>query len=113
MLRFITALIIIPILDSPWILYNGTALFDKIQGSPVKFSLLPAGVVYVALAYLLTQFTSAWDAFKGGAAVYAVYDFTNLAVFKNYTLAFAVQDTLWGGILFATAFTLLELILNK
>jgi uncharacterized membrane protein len=36
-----------------------------------------------------------------GAAVYAVYDFTNLAMFKNYTLSFALMDTLWGGALFA------------
>jgi uncharacterized membrane protein len=40
------------------------------------------------------------DAFLTGAAVYAVYDFTVMAVFKDYPLYLALGDTLWGGILF-------------
>ena len=34
------------------------------------------------------------------AAVYAVYDFTVMAIFKDYPLYLALGDTLWGGILF-------------
>ena len=96
-------------IDIPWLWSTGTGpkgsltMFEKIQGAPVEFLMWPAAVVYIALAYLLLQQTSTAGAFMNGAAVYAVYDFTNLAIFKNYTLQFAITDTLWGGTLFAIA----------
>jgi len=67
-----------------------------------------APIVYVALAYLLVQMKSLKQAAASGMAVYAVYDFTNLLTFKDYTLSFAIQDTLWGGVLFAIAYSVLE-----
>lgn len=111
---FLIALVLIPVIDAPWLYLQSTAIgglrmFEKIQGSPVSMRLLPAVVVYIALAFLLLQQTNVLQAALSGAATYAVYDFTNLAVFKDYTLQFAVLDTLWGGVLFAAAF----LALNK
>ncbi len=111
---FLIALVLLPVIDSPWLYLQSTSLggirmFEKIQGSPVSMRLLPAAVVYIALAFLLLQQTDVLQAAFSGAATYAVYDFTNLAVFKDYTLQFAVMDSLWGGILFAAAF----LALNK
>jgi uncharacterized membrane protein len=86
-------------------------MIGKIQGgAPVVMRLWPAIVVYVALAYLLIQQTSPLGAALNGSAVYAVYDFTNLVLFKDYKLSFAVQDTVWGGILFAAAYMALEKI---
>lgn len=67
-----------------------------------------APIVYVALAYLLVQMKSLKQAAASGMAVYAVYDFTNLLTFKDYTLSFAIQDTLWGGVLFSIAYSILE-----
>ena len=84
-------------------------MFEKIQGSPVSMKLAPAAVVYIALAFLLLQQTSVVQAAFSGAATYAVYDFTNLAIFKDYTLQFALMDSVWGGVLFGAAF----LALNK
>jgi len=69
-----------------------------------------APIVYVALAYLLVQMKSLKQAAASGMAVYAVYDFTNLLTFKDYTLSFAIQDTLWGGVLFAIAYSVLEAV---
>jgi uncharacterized membrane protein len=43
------------------------------------------------------------DAFFMGLAVYAVYDFTNLATLGKYELKFALSDSLWGGVLFAVS----------
>ncbi len=83
-------------------------MFRTIQGTPLKMRLWAAIPVYIALAYLLLHQTSILGAFTQGAAVYAVYDFTNLLVFKDYTIGFAVADTMWGGVLFATAHTLLK-----
>lgn len=87
-------------------------MFEAIQGSRVKFNYVAAAIVYAALAYLITLPAAATPtgAAALGAATYAVYDFTNLAVFKNYTTEFAIMDTLWGGALFAIVSTLLTKI---
>jgi uncharacterized membrane protein len=85
-------------------------MFEKIQGSAVKLQILPAIVVYLALAFLLIQQTNALDAAITGALTYAVYDFTNLAILKDYKLSFAIQDSTWGGVLFAISFFLLNKI---
>jgi uncharacterized membrane protein len=101
-------------LDIPWLWATSQgpkgslAMFEKIQGAPVSFSLWPAVIVYIALAYLLLQQVSVQGAFLNGAAVYAVYDFTNLAILKDYKVQFAVMDTLWGGTLFALAHYILS-----
>ena len=112
--EFLIALVLIPVLDAPWLWLQSVpsrAMFTKIQsGSPVIMRLWPAVIVYIALAFLLLQQTSPLGAALNGSAVYAVYDFTNLVVFKDYTVSFAVQDTLWGGVLFAAAFMALDRI---
>jgi len=36
-----------------------------------------------------------------GCLLYGLYDFTNLATLPFWTLSFAVQDTLWGGLIVA------------
>ena len=41
------------------------------------------------------------QSFIFGACVYAVFDLTNLALFKKYEMKVALQDILWGGTLFA------------
>lgn len=101
-------------LDIPWLTLQMSAsqkMFSEIQGGrAVHMTLWPAVIVYIALSYLLLLQKSVRGAFLSGAAVYAVYDFTNLAVFKDYTLGFAVADTLWGGVLFSIAYSIMRLI---
>ena len=99
-----TAVLLSILIDLPWLFLIGETaqkLILRIQGSDLKLKYVPALLVYLAIAYLVTKTESPMEAFKVGVATYAVYDFTNLAMFKNYTLQFALMDTLWGGILFA------------
>jgi len=110
---FLIAFVLIPVLDAPWLYLQSApsrAMFEVIQGSKVEMRLWPAIIVYIALAYLLLQQTSILGAALSGSAVYAVYDFTNLLVFKDYKLSFAIQDSLWGGALFAIAYYILSKI---
>lgn len=103
--------VLLALLDLPWLMVSGpyvSAMVQRIQGSALQLRFLPAIVVYIALAYLLTQTETPLQAFSMGAATYAVYDFTNLATLKNYSLPFAIMDSLWGGILFAIAHTILN-----
>lgn len=104
----IVALIMIAI-DAPYLTLIASRSFkpmiQAIQGSAIEFKLWAAIPVYVALAYLITLADSPMKAAAIGGATYAVYDFTNLATLKNYTLSFAIQDTLWGAVLFGITFS--------
>lgn len=99
-----TAAVLLLLVDLPWLFLIGESaqtMIRKIQGSELSLKVVPALIVYLALAYLVTKTETVQEAFQVGVATYAVYDFTNLAMFKDYTLKFALMDTLWGGVLFA------------
>jgi uncharacterized membrane protein len=84
------------------------AMTERIQGEAVSVRYVGAAIVYAALAYLLLETSSYQQAFFHGMAIYAIYDFTNYALFEKYDWKFAIADTLWGGILFVCARYLLK-----
>ena len=89
------------VMDIPWLLIQRYIIQDPFYSPPTStFRILPALIVYIALGYLLIQQRSAIQAAITGAAVYAVYDFTLLAVRKDFSWFQAIADTTWGGILF-------------
>lgn len=110
--KFFIALFLIPLIDTPWLLLQmkpSRMMFTGIQGGRApEMRLLAAIPVYIALAFLAIQQTSMIGAALSGAAVYAVYDFTNLLVFKDYLVSFAIKDTIWGGVLFALTYSILK-----
>jgi len=85
-------------------------MIKNIQGSPMNIKIIPSVVVYVALAYLATIPKNIQSAFLLGLCTYAVYDFTNLATLNKYSLQFAIMDSIWGGVLFAIVFKIVELL---
>jgi uncharacterized membrane protein len=93
------------LVDLPWLYIQGPVVQDIIRDIQADRSmnvrLWAGGPVYLALAYLLTQVTSAPRAFLAGLATYAVYDFTQVVTFDKYPLWFAMADSLWGGVLMA------------
>jgi uncharacterized membrane protein len=105
---FIIAVVLLVLIDIPWLTYQMSvsgSMFTAIQGGrPMQARLWPAVVVYAVLAFLLIHMKSVKEAAIVGAATYAVYDFTNLVTFKDYTVTFAIMDTLWGGILFSASY---------
>jgi uncharacterized membrane protein len=113
---FIIIATLLFVVDLPWLWFIGdsySSAVKKIQGGrDAVMSPIPALIVYPALAYLVLKAKSVEEAFWMGAATYAVYDFTVLAVFKDYPLYLAVGDTLWGGTLFAIVYTLKSLFLK-
>jgi len=98
------------LIDLPWLSVIGgnySAVIQAIQGGrEVRMRPIGGLVVYPALAYLALKTSSFKDAFLTGLAVYAVYDFTVFAAFKDYKLYLALADTLWGGLLFTAVFWL-------
>lgn len=90
-------------------LYNIKDLFNKqiikIQGTPIKINLLGAFLSYFFIIISLYWFIikdkkSLKDAFILGISMYGVYEYTNLALLKNWNIKTTIIDTLWGGILF-------------
>lgn len=107
MLPLLLRALLIFLIDIPWLYFTSKMageMFRKIQGHEITLKVVPSVIVYLVLAYLVTLPKSVEEAFFLGLAVYAVYDFTNLATLTKYTTSFAVLDSLWGGTLFVLAF---------
>ena len=94
-------------------MYN--KLIKNIQGSSIKLRYIPAMISYILiiLGYFLyveprMNTINKKDLLKYsflyggvfGIIVYGIYDFTNLATIKNWSLFVSIIDMLWGGILF-------------
>ena len=78
----------------------------SIQGSPIKMNYLGAAICYILLIIGINYFIikprkSVSDAFLLGIVIYGVYETTNYALFKNWSILTVIIDTLWGGLLFA------------
>jgi uncharacterized membrane protein len=79
---------------------------QNIQGSEIKVNYLAAVICYIFLIsglnyFIIRPHRSVNDAFLFGIVIYGVYETTNWAIFKNWSVFSVILDTLWGGILFA------------
>lgn len=111
--------IILTIIDLVWIGVVNVNLWKthilSIQKSPLEIR-----PVYGALSYLFIIFAGLYfvqssttkenykynslvNGFLLGLSLYAVYDFTCLAIFKDYRLDIAIMDMIWGGVLMASS----------
>ena len=97
------------LIDSVYLL-NMKSTFEKqilqIQASKIQLNIYAAILCYIALVFGLWYFIirenkSILDAALLGWTIYAVYEMTNLAIFRDWRMKTAFVDTLWGGILFA------------
>jgi len=87
----------------------------NVQGSPLSMNYLAAAICYIFLILGLNYFIikprrSVQDAFLLGLVVYGVYETTNWALFKNWSVFTVILDTLWGGTLFAATTYVVKLI---
>ena len=77
----------------------------NVQGSPLSMNYLATAICYIFLILGLNYFIikprrSVQDAFLLGLVIYGVYETTNWALFKNWSVLSVIIDTLWGGCLF-------------
>jgi uncharacterized membrane protein len=114
-LGLLKALLTISILDYIYLKSSGnifSKLITNIQNSPLKLRIYPTIVVYI-LIFLMwiifiynqkDKFTfkeNIFRAFLLGMCTYGIYDFTNMAIFKDWTINVAIMDTIWGGVLYS------------
>jgi uncharacterized membrane protein len=86
-----------------------------VQGSPIQINYLGAALCYILLIFGINYFIikprkSVSDAFLLGIIIYGVYETTNLALFKNWSILTVIIDTLWGGLLFASTTYIVNLL---
>lgn len=81
-------------------------MVSKIQNEKPVVNMYSAAVAYMFIIVALYKFainsSSYFDSFLLGVVIYGIFDFTNMAVFKKYEMKVAIQDTIWGGVLFVT-----------
>lgn len=115
---FLIAFIVFIITDMIWLGFVAKNLYFQHYGpwlnlvdgqlKPLWWATL---MVYLLFALSLTVFiiplahnSPYWAALYGvvlGAVVYGVYDFTCLAIFKNFPIGMGLLDWLWGTVLYA------------
>ena len=83
------------------------AQIQKVQGSKLEVNFLGAALCYIFLIVGLNYFIikpnkSINEAFLLGLIIYGVYETTNYALLKNWSIITVIIDTLWGGLLFAS-----------
>jgi len=89
-----------------------------VQNSPMKINIIGILSCYIFLIlglnyFIIKQNRSINDAFLFGLVIYGVFETTNYAIFKNWSLISVIIDTLWGGILFASTTYLTKLFFGK
>ena len=90
---------------------------QRVQGSSLKVNFLGAAICYVFLIIGINYFIikprkSVSEAFLLGLVIYGVYETTNYALLKNWSLVTVFIDTLWGGILFAITTYIVNMLRN-
>ena len=90
---------------------------QNVQGSQIEVNFLGAALCYIFLIVGINYFIikprkSVNDAFLLGLVIYGVYETTNYALFKNWSIITVIIDTLWGGLLFASTTYIVNMLRN-
>ncbi len=77
------------------------SIITRIQKSPAQIRIWPAMIFYllsgVSWYVFLSKGYTLKEIFLFGVLMYSTFDLTNLAIFKDYPIGYAITDTLWGG----------------
>jgi uncharacterized membrane protein len=84
-------------------------MFENIQNKKWSVRISSAVVVwllmglFIALQYQQCPKQPWWAFYLYGLIIYGVYNMTNHAVLRDYSLVVSAIDTLWGSVLIGTA----------
>lgn len=107
--RYIFACVLFLIADGLFLWFN--EIHFKNQVINVQRVILQPNYKAIIITYLILFSTLCYfiirtrrpvlEAFLLGGAIYGVFGFTNMSIFKKWELKTALMDTLWGATLFA------------
>ena len=117
--EIIVSIIIFLVLDVCFIYINRTNfvnMVEKIQKKTVNLNISSAIITYLFMYlglyyFIINQKRTPVDAFILGIVIYGTFEFTNMAIFTDWTIYTALTDTLWGGVLFSSTTYLTKLVL--
>lgn len=87
-------------------------LFKSVQGSDLALRFIPAALVYVVISIAVIHFavkpatsmnTAILSGLFIGFCMYGLYDLTNFATLKGWTLEMTVIDMAWGSFVCGSA----------
>ena len=83
-----------------------STIISNIQGSELKLNVIYALLVYLFVcvqiySFIIVPKASLQKAFLLGISTYAIFELTNMAIFKEWSYQMVLIDTLWGGILYS------------
>ena len=88
------------------------ALVPYLPAIPLVYTVAVIGI----WVFILSRVTTLHEAFLYGAllgfVMYAFYDFTNLAVLKDYPWSLTIVDIIWGTLLVGVVTTLMFVVKN-
>ena len=107
-LEFLIILAVFYIIDIVYLkIVSGSynSAIKKIQGSPLRikggFALITYLIMTLALYYfIISKGGNYLDAVVLGVSLYGIFNFTNMAILKDWPISLAITDTMWGGVLF-------------
>jgi uncharacterized membrane protein len=90
---------------------------QSVQSSKVQVNFLGVAICYIFLIaginyFIIKPRKSVNEAFLLGLVIYGVYETTNYALFKNWSMITVIIDTLWGGLLFASTTYIVNMLRN-
>ena len=108
LLEFLIILVIFFLVDIIYLKIvsgNYNKAIKRIQGSAMNLKGSYAFITYLIMTFVLYYFIISrggnyLDAVVLGISTYGIFNFTNLAVLKDWPLSMAITDTIWGGVLF-------------
>lgn len=109
------------ILDGFYFTINSTffnSTIKNIQKTPLKLKYGTTALTYIFMISILYYFIiksnrKAMEAFYLGLGVYGIYELTNYSTLSNWPFSLVLIDTLWGGILFASATCMVKYVIHK
>ena len=107
--KIITTLLLFLILDTFYlqaVKSRFSSLIRKIQKSDMTVDMYSAAACYLVMTFgfyyfIVKEDKSVFDAALLGFVIYAVFDFTNMAIFKHWDFTTSMIDAIWGACLFA------------
>lgn len=81
----------------------------RLLGAILCYALLIGGLYY----FIIKPHRSILDAMLFGLVIYGVYETTNYATLKNWSIKFLIGDTLWGAFLMGATTYLTYKIMPK
>ena len=108
------------VLDSIYFTVNNTFLkktIQSVQKSSIKINYIGVFLTYVFMVameyyFIIMQNRTVIDAFLLGIGIYGIYELTNFATLVNWPFSMVIMDTIWGGILFASATCVIRYVLK-